>query len=68
MDGKIEGEGLRVSIGKTKVMNCKVGLGQVENSGKYPCGVCRQGVGDNAICAHLARNGFTRDVVGWWAG
>src|SRR5437867_534292 len=42
-------KGLRVNIGKTKVMNCKVGVGQVENSGKYPCGVCREGVGDNAI-------------------
>src|SRR3989442_1208460 len=40
---------LRVNIGKTKVMNCKVGVGQVENSCKYPCGVCRSGVGDNAI-------------------
>src|SRR3989442_6845818 len=30
-------------------MNCKVGVGQVENSGKYPCGVCREGVGDNSI-------------------
>src|SRR5437867_1012119 len=40
---------LRVNIGKTKVMNFKVGVGQVENSGKYLCGVCRSGVGDNAI-------------------
>src|SRR3989441_510150 len=38
-----------VNIGKTQVMNCKVGVGQVENSGKYPCGICRSGVGDNAI-------------------
>src|SRR3989442_329902 len=30
-------------------MNCKVGLGQVDNSGKYPCGVCREGVDDNSI-------------------
>src|SRR5207247_816713 len=41
---------LRVNIGKTKVMNCKVGVGQVENSGKYPCGVCREGVDKNSIC------------------
>src|SRR5207247_8831453 len=46
---KMKEEGLRVNIGKTKVMNCKVGVGQVENSGKYLCGVCRSGVGDNAI-------------------
>ena len=38
-----------MNIDKTKVMNCKVGVGQVENSGKYPCGICRSGVRDNAI-------------------
>src|SRR3989442_2685527 len=41
-------KGLRVNIGKTKVMNCRVGVGQVENSGKYPCGICRRGVGRNS--------------------
>jgi len=46
---RLKEKGLRVNIGKTKVMNCKVGVGQVENSGKYLCGVCREGVGDNAI-------------------
>src|SRR3989441_12481350 len=47
---RLKVKGLRVNIGKTKVMNCKVGVGQVENSGKYPCGVCREGVGRNSIC------------------
>src|SRR3989442_3743511 len=46
---RLKEKGLRVNIGKTKVMNRKVGVGQVENSGKYPCGVCRSGVGLNAI-------------------
>ena len=46
---RLKEKGLRVNIGKTKVMNYKVGVGQVENSGKYPCGICRSGVGDNAI-------------------
>src|SRR5437867_3821467 len=46
---RLKEKGLRVNIGKTKVMNCKVGVGQVENSGKYPCGFCRSGVGDNAL-------------------
>ena len=36
----------RVNIGKTKVMKCQVRIGQAEDSGKYPCGVCKQGVGD----------------------
>src|SRR6184192_3456594 len=47
---RLKEKGLRVNLGKTKVMNCKVGVGQVENSGKYPCGVCREGEGDNSIC------------------
>ena len=45
----MELKGLRVNIGKTKVMRCQVGIGQAEESGKYPCGVCKQGVGDNSI-------------------
>ena len=45
----MELKGLRVNIGKTKVMRCQVRIGQAEDSGKYPCGVCRQGVGDNSI-------------------
>ena len=38
-----------MNIGKTKVMRCQVRIGQAEESGKYPCGVCREGVGDNSI-------------------
>ena len=44
----MELKGLRVNIGKTKVMRCQVRIGQAEESGKYPCGLCRQGVGDNS--------------------
>ena len=45
----MELKGLGVNIGKTKVMRCQVKMGQTEESGEYPCGVCRQGVGDNSI-------------------
>src|SRR6267154_2085323 len=38
--GRLKEKGLRVNIGKAKVMNCKVGVGQVENSGKFPCKIC----------------------------
>ena len=38
-----------LNIGKTKIMRCQERIGQAEESGKYPCGVCRQGVGDNSI-------------------
>ena len=45
----MELKSLRVNIGKTKVMRCQVRIGQAEETGKYSCGVCRQGVGDNSI-------------------
>ena len=45
----MENKGLRVNMGKTKVMRCQVGAGEVVESGKYPCGVCGKGVGQNSI-------------------
>ena len=45
----MELKGLRVNIGKTKVMRCQVRIGQAEESRKYPCGMCRQVAGDNSI-------------------
>ena len=45
----MEEKGLRVNLGKTKVMRCRDGAGQVLKSGKYPCGVCGKGVGANSI-------------------
>ena len=44
-----------MNIGKTKVMNCRVGVGQVENSGKHPCGICRKGVLANSIWCTTCR-------------
>ena len=37
-------KGLKVNMGKTKVMNCKLRQGQAENSGKFLCGICKKGV------------------------
>lgn len=50
----LEGKGLRVNLGKTKVM---VSLGgrarKLHQSGKHPCGICFKGVGSNSIyCGH----------------
>ena len=45
----VELKGLRVNMGKTKVMKCKVRQGQADNSGKFPCGICRKGVARNSI-------------------
>ena len=38
-----------VNAGKTKVMICGTGLDLLQSSGKYPCAVCRTGVGNNSI-------------------
>ena len=45
----MEGKGLRVNLGKTKVMKCCDGAGLRERSAKFPCGVCLKGVGVNSI-------------------
>ena len=57
----MELKGLRVNIGKTKVMRCQVRIGQ--ESGKYPCGMCRQGVGDYSIKCVACTNGYIKGVV-----
>ena len=41
----MERKGLRVNMGKTKVMKCQLNSVQAEHSGRWPCGVCRVGVG-----------------------
>ena len=43
----MEKKGLRGNAGKTKIMWCRPNMGQAEDSGEHPCGVCRKGVGDN---------------------
>ena len=52
----MEKKGLRVNAGKTKIMWCRLSMGQAEDCGEYPCGVCRKGVGDNSIfCVECRR-------------
>ena len=52
----MEKNGLRVNAGKTKIMWCRLNMGQAEDSGEHPCGVCRKGVGDNSIfCVECRR-------------
>ena len=41
--------GKKVNIGKTKVMASGKACGEVERTGKWPCAVCRKGVGVNSI-------------------
>jgi hypothetical protein len=51
----LEERGLRVNMGKTKVMRCRDRDGQVEKSGKFPCGVCEKGVGANSIMCTVCK-------------
>ena len=43
-------------MGKTQIMVSRVQLQTLKDSGKYPCSVCRKGVGSNSIycnkCLH----------------
>ena len=57
----MELKGLRLNIGKTKVIRCQVRIGQAEETGKYPCGVCRQVT--IPLSALLVTNGFIKGVV-----
>ena len=48
----MEAKGLKMNIGKTKVMVSGKNCGDVERLGKWPCTVCGKGVGSNSIrCA-----------------
>ena len=53
---EMEVKGLRVNMGKTKIMVSGVNLQTLKDSGKYPCSVCRKGVDSNSIycagCSH----------------
>ena len=47
---EMEKKGLRVNMGKTKIMESGINLDVLKKSGKYPCGVCQSEVGSsNAI-------------------
>ena len=63
----MEKRGLRVNSGKTKIMIYGTGLDLLHSSGKYPCDVCRTGVGNNSIhcngcklCLHKKCRGLQR--------
>jgi len=48
----LEAKDVKMNTGKTKVMfSCKM-KNRVEEKGKWPCGVCKKGVGTNAILCH----------------
>lgn len=45
----MEAKGLHVNMKKTKFMISGVGLDLLQDSGKFPCSICRTGVGPNSI-------------------
>ena len=54
---EMERKGLRVNMGKTKIMVSGPNLDLLKKSGKDPCGVCQTGVGRNAaVCPGSPRN------------
>ena len=44
----LETNGLSVNIGKTTVMKCQSGVGQVKDTNQWPCIVCHK-----RVCANL---------------
>ena len=52
----MESKVLSVNVGKTKIMISGADMNTLKDSGKFPCGVCRTGVGSNSIycngCKH----------------
>ncbi len=45
----MESKGMKVNVSKTKVMRSARDSEGVTESGKFPCGVCRRGVGTNSV-------------------
>ena len=62
----MEQKGLKVNMGKTKVINCKVRQGQAERTQEnFHVEVARRVLEKTQYVAQLARRGFTKSVVGF---
>jgi len=49
---ELEAKGLKMNTGKMKLMfSCSM-KDKVEEKGKWPCDVCKKGVGNNSILCH----------------
>ncbi len=60
----MERKGLRVNMGKTKVMKCQLSSVQAVDTGQWPCGVCRKGVGRNSILCGMCKKWVHRKCSG----
>ena len=65
----LEAKGLRVSMGKTKIMVSGVDLQMLKDSGKYPCSVCRKVLRSNSIyctgCLQWVQKKCNANVMYW---
>ena len=59
----IEAKRLRVNNDKAKILISGPNLNTLKDSGKFPCGVCRKGVGSNSVFCLVALTGYIRNVV-----
>ena len=50
---KLEFKGLRVNVGKTKILVSAHNAPKPVDGSKFPCGVCNKGVGINSIKCHV---------------
>ena len=64
----MQDKGLRVNAGKKKIMICGTGPDLLQSSGKFPCTICRTGVGSNSIfcngCKHWVHAPWMADHRG----
>jgi hypothetical protein len=60
----LESKGLRVNVGKTKVMKCQISSDMADESGKWPCGVCRKGVGRNSVVCGSCKKWIHKKCTG----
>ena len=56
-------KGLKVNVGKPKVIVGRSGGKMTVNSGKWLCGVCGKGVRQTLLRAQYVKSGFSSDAV-----
>ena len=54
--GALESKGLTVNVKKTTMMISSENAGNATIAGKFPCAVCRKGVGINSILCQFCRH------------
>jgi len=59
----LEAKGLKMNTGKTKVNSCSM-KDRVEEKAKWPCGVCKKGVGNNWILCHGCKKWINKRCSG----